>query len=642
MIRKILYFAFTSLVWADGIDYNAAITVNYGDSYDFYSYTENRFDLNLFYNNVQAWVQYEYSNPPEIGFSINDIRKFRIEYKPLDFTIKLGDIYEFWGRGLVLNQFDDQITNFDNGTRGLFLGYSKGPFTINHINGNTDIWQLGNDLRIPYYKHAHNMYANQVQYELNSLSLGFTQLHSKETHQKIFGEAFVNHKLNGIYASWTGANADLFLEYADKKATEKTNIIENIPHDTLKNGYGIYSNLNIYLGNWGLSTEYKRYAFDRGYSDFTVDDYGNQIDFQTMPTLVREQNSTLMGRVTHQYNYNDERGVQFALNGTLPNGYYLLAQYSQLSRNEEWQSVTSINWNGSTIEGYLPSSDPSAIPYWENYQEMNGYHFDDKLYFKLGRGENYEVLELMRYFEGEGESITENWVYTDSIEWDNGWFYTDSVLGSIDASNYSIEAKLWQESRSITFPFELSYTFDNGYSVGLNFEYQERKIRNVTRGNATTFNYSDSTWLLVNPENPDTSFIVYDTQFSDGDKQYNTQFNRMISLTLSKASIWSVTLSHDQTNAFEGQRSIDPYYNPLEALVYGDIKYFTGKRDKSNPPGFIQKRWVSVKIDYSLTPSQRISVQYGSIQGGLFCSNGVCRIIPPFNDGLTISYTAVF
>ena len=52
MIRKILYFAFTSLVWADGIDYNAAITVNYGDSYDFYSYTENRFDLNLFYNNV--------------------------------------------------------------------------------------------------------------------------------------------------------------------------------------------------------------------------------------------------------------------------------------------------------------------------------------------------------------------------------------------------------------------------------------------------------------------------------------------------------------------------------------------------------------------------------------------------------------
>ena len=187
MNRKFLWLAFTVSVWADGIDYNAAITVNYGDSYDFYSYTENRLDLNLFYNNIQAWVQYEYSNPPEIGFPINDIRKFRIEYMPLDFTIKLGDIYEFWGRGLVLNQFDDQVTNFDNGTRGLFLGYSKGPLTISHINGNTDIWELGNDLRVPRYKHIHNMYANQVLYDLSTLSLGLTNLHSNETHQKIFG-----------------------------------------------------------------------------------------------------------------------------------------------------------------------------------------------------------------------------------------------------------------------------------------------------------------------------------------------------------------------------------------------------------------------------------------------------------------------
>ena len=639
MNRKFLCLAFTVSVWADGIDYNAAITVNYGDSYDFYSYTENRLDLNLFYNNIHTWVQYEYSNPPEIGFSINDIRKFRIEYMPLDFTIKLGDIYEFWGRGLVLNQFDDQVTNFDNGTRGLFLGYSKGPLTISHINGNTNIWELGNDLRVPRYKHIHNMYANQVLYELSTLSLGLTNLHSNETHQKLFGESFVQHKLNGIYASWTGINADLFMEYVDKKATEKVNIVENVPHDSLKNGYGLYCNLNLYRGNWGLSTEYKRYSFDKGHSDFPVNDYGNQIDFQTMPTLVREQNSTLMGRVTHQYNYNDERGVQIALNGTLPNGYYLLAQYSKISRNEEWQSVTPMDWEGSYIRGYLPSSNPSAIPYTENYQEINGYHFDDKLYFRLGRGENYAVPKLMRYFQGEGKTITENWVYTDSIEWDNDWFYTDSVLGGIDTSNYSVEAKFWQESRSITFPFELSYTFDNGYSMSLNFEYQERKKRNITKGNATTFSYSDSTWLLIDPENPTTSTLVHDNQFSDGRK---TQFNRIISLTLSRASKWSLTLAHDQTSTFEGQQTLDPYYNPLEALLYGDIKYFTGKRNKSDPPNFIQKRWVSAKIDYYLTPSQRVSIQYGSIQGGLFCSNGICRVIPAFNDGLNVSYTAVF
>jgi hypothetical protein len=207
---------------------------------------------------------------------------------------------------------------------------------------------------------------------------------------------------------------------------------------------------------------------------------------------------------------------------------------------------------------------------------------------------------------------------------------------------YGVESKLWQESRAMTFPFELSYLFDNGYSIGLNYEYQERVKRNVSQGNAKTFNYSDSTWSLINPDNPNTFVTDYSTQFSDGIKQYDTQFNRMISLTLSKASKWSVTLSHDQTNAFEAWQQIDPYYNPLEALVFGDLKYFTGERDKTNPPGFVQRRWLSMEVAYNMSSSQRISVMYGSIQGGLFCSNGICRQIAPFCDGLKVTYSAIF
>ena len=86
---------------ANEIGISGAANVNYGSSYDFYDYSENLIDLNLFYKNIQGWVQYEYSNPPEIGFIKNDIRKLRIEYLSEDFNLKLGDIYEFWGRGLV-------------------------------------------------------------------------------------------------------------------------------------------------------------------------------------------------------------------------------------------------------------------------------------------------------------------------------------------------------------------------------------------------------------------------------------------------------------------------------------------------------------------------------------------------------------
>ena len=107
-MKKLLPIVFIlSSLFANDIDFNAALSANYGDNYDFYSYSENRLDLNFFYNDLQGWIQYEYSNPPDVGFPINDIRKFRIEYALNDVTIKFGDIYEFWGRGLALNQIDE-------------------------------------------------------------------------------------------------------------------------------------------------------------------------------------------------------------------------------------------------------------------------------------------------------------------------------------------------------------------------------------------------------------------------------------------------------------------------------------------------------------------------------------------------------
>ncbi|MBT5114935.1 MAG: hypothetical protein HOM27_02565 [Candidatus Marinimicrobia bacterium] len=645
-MKKLLPIVFIlSSLFANDIDFNAALSANYGDNYDFYSYSENRLDLNFFYNDLQGWIQYEYSNPPDVGFPINDIRKFRIEYALNDLTIKFGDIYEFWGRGLALNQIDDQITNFDNGTRGLFLSYSNGPLSLSHLNGNSSIWLFGTDLRTPFYNNSHNMSGNQFQYDWNSFSLGLTQLQSNETHQKLFGDkAFINHKLNGIYGSWMATNADFFFEYVDKVSTEKTDFFNEVAHDSLKEGHGVYGNLNLYLGNWGLSTEYKRYAFDRGHTDFTADDYGNRIELQMMPTLGKEQNSTLLGRVAHNYNLNDERGVQFEVNGSLLDKLTLTAQYSHLSRNNDWQSVTLADWEDSAISNYLPSSNPSSLPYWENYQEISGYGLGDKLYFKLGRGNNKEIIKAMRYFSGTQVNtiLTEIWT-KDTTDF-YGYLIVDSTL-TIDTSfsdPYNVEAKMWQEAKSFTIPMEINYSFNNNYTFGIGFQYQERTKNNITKGNSRTYSYSDSAWTLIKVNDPDSMVYSRDTQFLINEKKLKTQYNRMIYVTLSKAPTWSFTITHDWTNGFDGPTTVDPYYNPLEALIFGDLKYFTGERNRIEPPNFIQKRWVSAELAYNITSSQRVSIMYGSIQGGLFCSNGICRLIAPFNDGIKFSYSAIF
>ena len=332
------------------------------------------------------------------------------------------------------------------------------------------------------------------------------------------------------------------------------------------------------------------------------------------------------------------------LNGSLFNRFSVSAQYSHLSRNKDWKSLNPLDWVDKSLDTYLPSSNPSALPYWENYEEISGFILDDNLYFKLGHGSNQEVFKTMRYFDGMQIStiFTESWVKDTTDLY--GYMFIDSIL-TIDTSfsdPFGVEAKMWQVAKSFTIPMELNYTFDNGYSLGVGFQYQERTKKNISKGNAISYSNSDSSWILINPENPDSSFETHVTQFSLNGEKVNTQYNRMIYVTLSKAPRWSFTITQDWANAFDGPTTVDPYYNPLEALIFGDLKYFTGGRNKVDPPDFIQKKWVSAELAYNLTSSQRISIMYGSIQGGLFCSNGICRLIAPFNDGIKFSYSAIF
>ena len=641
-------FICANILFADNLNYNGAIKTDFGSSYDFYDYSENIIDLNFFSNNFQGWIQYEYSNPPDIGFKKNDFRKFRLEYSRDNFLIKLGDIYEVWGRGLLLNQFDDQIINFDNGSRGLYLEYNNGPFSFNHINGNSDIWLMGAGNRIPDINNIHNMSATRIHYSLNDLSLGITKLLSNEEHQKMFGsDALVNHNLRGAYFSWAGMNADIFLEYVDKISTEKTNIFENISNDTIKKGSGYYQNFNIYLGNWGLATEYKRYSFDKAHGDLTANDYGNQIEYQQMPTLVREHNSTLLNRVTHNNNFNDERGFQLELNGTFYN-YSLLAQYAHLSRNEKWQSITNYKWVDSSLKSYLPSTDPSTLPYWESYFELSGYTLNDRLYFKVGSGTVKEIINTTLYFEGQQKDTYINtfWEYdtTDTVFYDEEYQIIDSIEVSDTSLSdfYPVESKLWQEKKAFTFPMELSYSFDNGYSFQIGFQYQELQKYDRNKGNATSYKSSDSLWNMYNPENSQDYFDTTITKLFNSDGPVNRQYNRLFNFSISKAHKWSLTLTQDWTNAYDEWIPTDSYYNPLEALIFGDYKYFLGKRDNVSPPKWGRNRWVSAEFIYNINSSHRLSIMYGSIKGGLFCSNGICRMIPSFNDGIKVSYSATF
>ena len=89
-MKKILILFVFSIAVSLDLNVSSSLKSGYCSSYDFYDYSENLLDVNLFSNNLFFWTQYESSNPPEIGFPLNDFRKFRIEYSTEKYDHKRG------------------------------------------------------------------------------------------------------------------------------------------------------------------------------------------------------------------------------------------------------------------------------------------------------------------------------------------------------------------------------------------------------------------------------------------------------------------------------------------------------------------------------------------------------------------------
>ena len=196
-------------------------------------------------------------------------------------------------------------------------------------------------------------------------------------------------------------------------------------------------------------------------------------------------------------------------------------QYAHLSRNEKWSSNAENDWTHSIVDGYLPSSDVSALPYWENYNEISGYTLNDRLYFKIGHGINREIIKNLRNFIGyqkDLSSIDTSFIEVyDSLEWDGTWYYDTTLVPFYDSlftDEYYVESKLWQQAESFTIPIELNYIFESGYSIGLGFQYQERKKFNRMKGNSTNYDYGKSKWTMYDPNDYSQSFSTLTTQFA--------------------------------------------------------------------------------------------------------------------------------
>ncbi|HIC38347.1 MAG TPA: hypothetical protein EYO79_02630, partial [Candidatus Marinimicrobia bacterium] len=171
-MKKLSFILLFSILFSQ-VSFNGNTETRIGESRTGFYYNETLINTHLQYGDFNNWLQFEFSDPPELGRSLNGLRKLRLEYNRGDLAINLGDLYEIWGRGIVLNSIDDQPLDRDTGIRGISINYNAHPFEMQFITGRSTfvqstIYAPGFNNRFHNYSTSYNLYGIDLNYTLGN------------------------------------------------------------------------------------------------------------------------------------------------------------------------------------------------------------------------------------------------------------------------------------------------------------------------------------------------------------------------------------------------------------------------------------------------------------------------------------------
>ncbi len=524
MIQKRLFFRFIILIMllpcflSAQFSYSGSLNSRYADSENDLGFNEHLFDFNVDYSTsdriYQGWTQFEFSEPPELGRPVQELRKLRFEYLSGNMTAKIGDIYEFWGMGMALNQVDDQAIDFDTGIRGALFSYNNDFLKWTVLKGQTHTWKstamvIGFDERVPNFDTNHDLLGTNLEVTFESGMAGINLIQSNEKHDSFdrFGtleKKNINHTMIGAYASFYSSMASLFVEVLKKSSKETTTGYN-------EDGSGLYTNLTVPLRDWSLLVEYKNYNFltlSPLEKDNFVNQFGYHADFSNPPPGYYEHTTVLNGRIARQANINDEIGYQIKLSGPIGMNHTASISFAKSSQHQSWiQEMQDgyYEWKADKAFDWMPSSETFANPYNELFINFDGHFFNHKLFYEIGWGNIQDVQYL---FVNQNRS--------------NGLFRVHEFLNAQ------------------TIPLSLTYAINNKYSVELKVEYQE-----LEQGSLRETNDGNTFMSVVGKP---------------------MRYNNVISLGFASSPKWSVTYFQDNT-------SIDEKSLKAEQWTYWELLY---------------------------------------------------------------------
>jgi len=382
-----------------------------------YSYFENLLDINTYFgDHIYLYTQLEYSNPPVFGYSRTGIDSmlsaFYIEYSHDNLNIKIGDLYELYGRGLNFYTMQDQNVDYDNSIKGLNIKYLlMNNFEFSALIGQGEYGYRSNPAKLTNDRYFNNdVILGSLQYE-NEIMGSFQYLISKkrsffdiELIKSIFesdselGEEFLDRP----------DYLDLYLNFLNGTAIADTSLLQNhnfnwniflgpldvyidkswINYDKIYGnevfGSRFYTSIYTELLGTGITYEYKNY-----YTPYLIKSISNP------PIGYREGSSILASRNAHSMNFGNEVGHQIDFNKNINRTLNILGNLS-ISHRHQKKGMADL----SLFDFMIMEEDSSIYAYYpfrQMYMELNGWAWSERLYYKIGLDYFTEFIDKNTY-----------------------------------------------------------------------------------------------------------------------------------------------------------------------------------------------------------------------------------------------------
>ena len=124
-----------------------------------------------------------------------------------------------------------------------------------------------------------------------------------------------------------------------------------------------------------------------------------------------------------------------------------------------------------------------------------------------------------------------------------------------------------------------------------------------------------------------SNFYVLDEN-NDEKRSMDFQYNHMITVGLGRSPHWSLSLTIESSSTHEYGPKIPSITNPLEKFIGNFMD--------------LENKWIALDLMVNINDNTRLDIMYGTLRGGIICSNGICRYVEPFDDGFKLSLTSVF